>query len=219
MWTLIKKNAFMFVLLCGSIMALDTVYLLFVRKTLNTNILIFLGQILIYCVLVSVMISEKAEEKNNGYAFMNHLPIKDRNIVASKFVVFLAATVFLCFYTSALVSFMEFESYMLPFARIFLLLCGNLGLILAGGMYILIYRWGYTTFMKISVLVVIVLMVGPFLFIEFVLVRRNIDYGAWLQSANDLPWFIWLITTAVTLTLFWTLLQAAGKAKESQRGK
>lgn len=59
-----KKHAFMFVLLCGSIMARDTVYLLFVRKTLNTNILIFLGQILIYCVLVSVMISEKAEKKN-----------------------------------------------------------------------------------------------------------------------------------------------------------
>ena len=219
MWVLMKKNAFMFVLLSGSIMALDTVYLLFVRKTLNPNILIFLGQILMYCVLMSVLTSEKAEEKNNGYAFMSHLPIKNHDIVASKFAVLLSAVVFLFVYTSVLISFMEAESYIFSSGRIFLLLCGNLGLILAGGMYILIYRWGYTTFMKISVLVVIVFMVGPFLFIEFVLVRRNINYGAWLQSANDLPWFIWLIATAVTLTLFWTLLQVAVKAKESQRGK
>lgn len=150
---------------------------------------------------------------------MSHLPIKERNIVASKFVVVLAAVIFLCFFTSALISFMEAESYMFTFGRIFLLLCGNLGLILAGGMYILVYRWGYTTFMKISVIGVIVFMVGPFLFIELVLVRRNVDYGAWLQAVNDLPWFIWLITTAVTLTILWTLLQVAVKAKESQRGK
>jgi hypothetical protein len=219
MWTLMKKNVFMFVLICGSIMGLNTVYLLFVRKTLNTNILIFLGQILMYCVLASVMTSEKAEEKNNGYAFMNHLPIKNRDIVASKFAVLLATVVFLCVYTSVLISFMKTEPYMFPLSRIFLFLCGNLGLILAGGMYILIYRWGYTTFMKISVLGVIILMVGPFLFIEFVLVRQNIDYGAFLQSLNDLPWMIWLIVTAVTLAIFWILLQVAVKAKQSQRGK
>ena len=121
MWTLMKKNAFMFVLLSGSLMAIETVYMLMVRKTLNINILIFLGQMLIYCVLVSILIAEKTEEKNNGYAFMSHLPIKDRDIVASKFAVILAAVVFLCAYTSALVSFMESESYMFPFSRIFCL--------------------------------------------------------------------------------------------------
>ena len=209
----------MFVYLCGSIMALQTAYMLLLRKTLNTNILIFLGQILMYCVLMSVMTSEKLEEKNNGYPFMSHLPIKDRDIVASKFAVLLAAVVFLCGYTSVLISFMKAEPYMFPLSRIFLFLCGNLGLILAGGMYLLIYRWGYTTFMKISVIFVIIFMVGPFLFIEFLLVRRNIDYGISLQSLNNLPWFIWLITTAVTLTIFWSLLQAAIKAKESQKRK
>jgi hypothetical protein len=219
MWTLMKKNAFMFVLLSGSIMALQTAYLLLIRKTLNTNILIFLGQILMYCVLMSVVTSEKAEEKNDGYAFMSLLPIKDRNIVLSKFLVLLAAVVFLCIYASVLTSFMEAESHMFSISRIFFLLCGSLGLILAGGMYILVYRWGYTTFMKISVIGVIFFMVGPFLFIEFVLVRRNIDYGASLQSVNNLPWLIWLITTAVTLTIFWILMRAAVKAKESQRAK
>ena len=209
----------MFVLLSGSLMAIETVYMLMVRKTLNINILISLGQILMYCVLASVLTSEKAEEKNNGYAFMSHLPIKDSDIVASKFAVILAAVVFLCAYTSALVSFMESESYMFPFSRIFLLLCGNLGLILAGGMYILVYRWGYTTFMKISVIFVIVLLVGPVLFIEFVLVRRNIDYEGLFQSVNNLSWIIWLIATVISLMLFWGLLQTAIKAKENQRGK
>lgn len=214
-----KKNAFTFLLLCGSIMALETVYMLLVRKTLETSILIFLGQMLMYCVLMSVLTSEKAEEKNNGYAFLSLLPIKDRKIVLSKFSVLLAAVVFLCVYNSVLVSLMVTESPMLRSSRIFLLLCGNLGLVLAGGMYILIYRWGYTTFMKISVIGVIVLMVGPFLFIEFVLVRRNIDYGVSLQSLSDLPLFVWVITTAVTITIYWALSQTAVKAKESQRGK
>ena len=219
MWTLMKKNVFMFVLLSVPLMGLLSVYMLTVRKTLNTNILIFLGQMLMYCVLVSVMTSEKAEEKNNGYAFMSLLPIKDRDIVASKFAVVLVAVVLLSTHTSTLITFMDVESQMFTFGRIFLLLCGNLSLILAGGMYILIYRWGYSTFIKISVFAVIILMVGPFLFIEFVLVRRNIDYGAFLQSLNDLPWMIWLIVTAVTLAIFWILLQVAVKAKKSQRGK
>ena len=219
MWTLMKKNVFMFVLLSVPLMGLLSVYMLTVRKTLNTNILIFLGQMLMYCVLVSVMTSEKAEEKNNGYAFMSLLPIKDRDIVASKFAVVIAVVAFLSVYGFALVSFMEAEAYLFPFGRIFLLICGNLSLILAGGMYIFIYRWGYTTFMKISVLVVIVFMVGPFLFIEFVLIRRNIDYAARLQSLNELPWVIWFFATAIILTIFWGLLQAAVKAKESQRGK
>ncbi len=219
MWTLMKKNAFVFVLLSGSLMALQTVYLLTVRKTLNTNILVFLGQMLMYSVLTSLILSEKLEEKNNGYAFMKNLPIKDRDIVTSKFTVVLAVTTFLCAYCFSLISFMEAESYLLPFGRIFLLLCSNLSLILAAGMYILVYRWGYTNFTKIAWIVMVVLMVGPFLFIEFVLLKRDIDYGTLLQSIINLPWFIWLIVTSISLMLFWGLLQAAIKAKEHQRGQ
>lgn len=214
-----KKNAFMFILLSVPLMGLLTVYMLTVRKTLTTTILIFLGQMLMYCVLVSVLTSEKHEEKNNGYKFMRHLPLKDQDIVASKFAVVMTAVVFLCVYSSVLVSFMETDAYLLSFGRIFLLSCGNLSLVLAGGMYLLIYRWGYSTFMKISVIVLIILMAGPFLFIEFVLLKRNIDYAAGLQSLNELPWFLWLFATAVIFVLYWGLLQAAAKAKDHQRGK
>jgi hypothetical protein len=219
MWTLMKKNSFMFVLLSVPLMGLLSFYMLTVRETLTTNMLIFLGQMLMYCVLGSVMTSEKVEEKNYGYAFMIHLPIKDRDIVASKFAVVMTAVVFLCGYSFALVSFMEADAYLLPFGRIFLLICGNLSLILAGGMYIAIYRWGYSTFMKISVFALIAFMVGPFLFMEFVLHKRNIDYGVSLRSLNELPWFVWLFATTIFLALFWVLLKVAVKAKEHQRGK
>ncbi|MGD9346280.1 MAG: ABC-2 transporter permease [Candidatus Aminicenantes bacterium] len=217
MWTLMKKNAFLFVLLSVSLMALLTVYLLMVRKTLSINILIFLGQMLMYCILASVLTSEKTEEKNNGYAFMSHLPIRDRDIVGSKFAVVLVATVLLCVYSAGLLSFMKPDAGLLSFGRIYILLCGNLGLIIAAGMYLLIYRWGYSIFMKISAFIVVLLMVGPFLVMEFVLVRRNIDYGASLQSLKDLPWLIWMFVTVLTLVLFWGLLQAALFAKKYQR--
>lgn len=219
MWTLIKKNAFVFVLLSGSLMALQTVYLLMFRKTLNTNIVVFLGQMLIYGVLTSLILSEKLEEKNNGYAFMKNLPIKDRDIVASKFTVVLAVATFLCVYCFSLISFIEGEASLLPFGRIFLLLCANLSLILAAGMYILVYRWGYGNFTKIVWIVVVALMVGPFLFIEFVLLKRDIDYGPILQSIINLPWFVWLFVTAIILMIFSSLLKAAIKTKEHQRGK
>lgn len=217
MWTLMKKNSFMFILLSVPLMGLLSFYMLTVRKTLTTTILIFLGQMLMYCVLVSVMTSEKVEEKNNGYPFMSHLPIKDHNIVTSKFASVMVATVFLCVYSVFLTSLMEAEAYLLPFGRIFLLICANLSLILAGGMYIAIYRWGYSTFMKISVFTLIALMAGPFLFTEFVLFRRNIDYGASLQSLNELSWITWVLATAVTLAIFWGLRQAAVKAKRMKR--
>ena len=209
----------MFIRLPVPLMAILAVYLLTVRYTLNTNILIFLCQMLIYCVLVSILIAEKTEEKNNGYAFMSHLPIKDHDIVASKFVVVIGVVALLYLYSVTLISFMEVEADILHFVRVLLLLCGNLSLILAAGMYILVYRWGYSSFMKISVITVIVLMVGPFLFIEFVLVRRNIDYEGLFQSVNNLSWIIWLIATVISLMLFWGLLQTAIKAKENQRGK
>jgi len=218
MWTLMKKNAFLFVLLSVSLMALLTVYLLTVRKTLITNILIFLGQMSMYCILVSVLTSEKTEEKNNGYAFMSLLPIKERDIVGSKFAVVLMAAILLCMYSIALVSFMKPDAGLLSSGRIYLVLCGNLSLIIAAGMYFLIYRWGYSIFMKISVFIVVLLMVGPFLIMEFVLVRRNIDYSTSLQSLTDLPLLIWLIVTAFTLVLFWGLLQVAINAKKCKRG-
>jgi hypothetical protein len=218
MWTLMKKNAFLFVLLSVSLMALFTVYLLTVRKTLNINILIFLGQMLMYCILASVLTSEKTEEKNNGYAFMSLLPIKERDIVGSKFAVVLMAAILLCMYSIALVSFMKPDAGLLSSGRIYLVLCGNLSLIIAAGMYFLIYRWGYSIFMKISVFIVVLLMVGPFLIMEFVLVRRNIDYSTSLQSLTDLPLLIWLIVTALTLALFWGLLQVAITAKKCKRG-
>ena len=187
MWTLTKKNSFVILLLSVPLMALITFYLLLVRKTLTLGILIFQGQMLMYCVLVSVLILEKAEEKNNGYAFMNLLPIKDRDIVASKFAVILTMVALLCAYSSVLMSFMEAEADLFPFGRILLLFCGNLSLVLGACMYILVYRRGYSTFMKISVIAVIFLMVGPFLFLEFVLIRRNVDYGSFLQYINALP--------------------------------
>lgn len=218
MWTLMKKNAFLFALLSVSLMALLTVYMLTVRKTLDTSILIFLGQMLIYCILASVLTSEKSEEKNNGYAFMSHLPIKDRDIVGSKFAVVLVTAVFLYVYSIALVSFMKSDAELLSFGRIFLLICGNLSLILAAGMYYLIFRWGYSIFMKISVSMVILLMVGPFLIMEFVLFRRNVDYSTSLQSLNNIPWLVWLFATALILVLFWGLLRAAIIAKKYKRG-
>jgi hypothetical protein len=200
-------------------MAFITLYLLLVRKTLTLGILIFQGQMLMYCVLVSVLILEKAEEKNNGYAFMNLLPIKDRDIVASKFAVILTMVAFLCVYSSVLMSLMEAETDLFPFGRILLLFCGNLSLVLGACMYILVYRWGYSTFMKISVFAVIFLMVGPFLFLEFVLVRRNIDYGGFLQYINALPWPVWFFVTGISLAIFWGLFKTAVRAKENQRGK
>jgi hypothetical protein len=219
MWTLIKKNSFMFILLSVPLMGLMSFYMITVRKTLTTNMLIFLGQMLLYCVLASVMTSEKMEEKNKGYPFMSHLPIKDRDIVTSKFATVMVTTVLLCVYSFFLVSVMDADAYLLPFGRIFLLICGNLSLALAGGMYIAIYRWGYSTFMKISVFALIVLMVSPFLFMEFVLLRRNIDYGTSLRSLNEIPWFIWVIGTTIVFAFYWGELYAATKAKEHQRGK
>jgi hypothetical protein len=219
MWTLTKKNAFIFVLLSGSLMALLTVYLLFVRKTLNTNIVVFLGQMLMYGVLTSLIISEKMEEKNNGYAFMKTLPIKDRDIVISKFAVVLSVTGFLCVYCYSLVSLMEGEAYIFPFGRIFLLLCSNLSIVIAAGMYILVYRWGYAKFTKIAWIVVVALMVGPFLLIELVLLKRNIDYEGLLQSVTSLSWITWLFVTIIALTIFLNLLKMATMAKEYQREK
>jgi hypothetical protein len=219
MWTLTKKNSFVILLLAVPLMALLSVYMLTVRKSLTFGMLIFLGQMLMYCVLVSVLISEKAEEKNNGYHFMSHLPIKDRDIVASKFVVILTTTALLCAYSFALVSFMDADANLFPFGRVLLLFCGNLSLVLGACFYILVFRWGYSTFMKISVIAVIALMVGPFLFLEFVLARQNIDNGSFLQYINDLPWLVWLCTTAITLALFWGLFKTALRAKENQRGQ
>ena len=95
MLRLIKKNAFYFVYYAAVIFPLMAFYMCFVRKELSGAIVMFQGLWLILIVEGALAVSERAEDKTRGYDFLRLLPIKDREIVQSKFLIVLLTTIFL----------------------------------------------------------------------------------------------------------------------------
>ena len=144
MWPLIRKDSTHFVLYIG-VMLIILSQFWFGTKKGEGNYFVFM-QIFWTFLLISggISISEKEEEKNNGYLFLRSLPITDREIVLSKIFLSAASALLLTLYnvitTLILVDQIEFKRIVIPL----IILWGIFCLIYSVKMYIGIFKHGFT---------------------------------------------------------------------------
>jgi hypothetical protein len=215
---LMKKNAFFFVLNVISITALLTLYWLLVRGTLSGIMVIFQGLWMILIVEGAVAANEKSEEKSKGYEFLRSLPLTDREIVRSKFILVLLTAVFVLACNSILYVVIPGPSHLKELGPLFALVCANFCLFLAGISYIIIFRFGHVAFIKFVWTATIVIMVTPILLIEFVFLKMNIDFKGIIEKINRFNWIIGACFTICGLAVYLLLMQAATRAKQAARG-
>lgn len=217
MLPLIKKNALGYLLIGLSLMLLIVFYMLVRHGPFDPLIILFQGQMMIYGIGAGLLNSEQLEEKCKGYNFLMILPVNDRDIVTAKFAVLLIATALLVGFNCTVYFFIGGNSDLFSFARIFLLFCGLLSLIIGAFLLIFNFRFGAAKFIKIGWIIMVSIMILPILFIEIVLSKININFQGIIQAMADLHWMFWILITLSILTAFYGLMVLAVRAKQTQK--
>ncbi len=217
MLRLMKKNAIYFLSYSIGILSLMTVYWFTARTELSWAMVLFQGLWLILIVEGSVTINEKTEEKTNAYDFLRTLPVSDREIVVSKFILVLLTGTLVLFCNYAMYFFMPGPPYLVALGRIYLLLCLFVALCFAGISYIIIFRYGHSVFVKFVWITLIIVMASPLLLIELVLLKLDIDYRGIIDRIIELNGLIWVSMALCGFTVCFFLMNAAIKAKQATR--
>jgi hypothetical protein len=218
MLRLMKKNILYFAYYAAIIMPLMTLYFYLVRKEFSGAMVMFQGLWLILTVEGALAVNEKTEEKQNGYYFLRILPIKDREVVQSKFLIVLITTIFLLAFNYILYLFIPGSIQMYAIGRVVVLLSAIYALILTGISYVIIFRFGHAPFVKFVWVVMIISMVGPIFIYENVVLKASTDLATIAEKLSQLFWLFWIVIPLCGLAVFYFLFQTATKAKLKARG-
>jgi hypothetical protein len=153
----------------------------------------------------SVMHTEKHDEKNRIYGFLDTLPITTTQIVAAKYLLILLLDIagigFL--YLAMKLFAIRIQPAGLPLAA--LVLGGNVSLVLCGLGYVGVFKWGYSRLRVVIMVMYIALLVVPqlllFLFIES---RGSLSNIVSTVTRLNLP----LVSAGGFLLFFATMLYA-----------
>jgi len=213
-----KKNAIYFIQHTVAIMILMTLYFYFVRQEFSDGMVLMQGLWLILAVEGALIVNEKIEEKSQSYKFLRCLPIKDREVVLSKFTLVLLTTAILVWYNNILYLFIPGPEYLYTIGRVFLLLCAIFAILLAAVSYIIIFRFGHSVFVKFVWVAMIITMVSPILIFELVILKMDMEIGEIMERLAQLHWLTWVIMPICGLAIFYLLYQIATRAKEAAKG-
>jgi hypothetical protein len=218
MLRLMKKNALYFFYYAAIIMPLMILYFYLVRKEFSGAMVMFQGLWMILIVEGALTVNEKTEEKSNGYKFLRTLPIKDHEVVLSKFSIVLLTTIFLVAFNYSLYLFIPGSAYMYAIGRVVVFLSAIYALLLAAVSYIIIFRFGHSAFVKFVWAAMIISMIGPIILFEFVILKMNTDLAVITEKLSQIYWLFWIVIPLCGLSLFYALFRLAVWAKEASRG-
>lgn len=181
---------------------------------MDRGLAIMLGLFMLLTVLASVNGAESVEGKDRGYDFLKTLPIRDTELVAGKFFLPLVFVILDVIYA---VLFLHIHSPSVEFfviGRGFVFLCAAISLVAAGGVYVAVFRFGITRFMRgVLILVPVLLMIVPF--VTWLFVRESL-------SAMDIQIFVNMAAPrnivkvmAVGLVLYSLSMRLAVKTKRA----
>ena len=207
MLRLMKKNALYFASYAAIIMPLMTLYFSLVRKEFSSARVLFQGLWLILTVEGALAMNEKTEEKSRGYDFLRMLPIKDHEIVLSKFLTVLFTAMALVVFNYMLYLFVPGALQMASIGRVIVLLSALYAILLAAVSYIIIYRFGHALFVKFVWVSMIISMVGPIPLYEKVILKSGIDPAVITERLSQFTWLFWIVIPLCGLALFYCLFR------------
>jgi hypothetical protein len=215
---LMKTNARYFIQHYVSFMTLVTLYFYFVRQEFSSAMVLMQGLWLILAVEGALAVNEKVEEKYQSYKFLRCLPIKDCDVVLSKFSLVVLTAAILVAYNYSLYLFIPGPEYLYTIGRVFVLSCAIFAIFLAAVSYIIIFRFGHAVFVKFVWVTMIITMVSPILIFEFVILKMDMDISKITETLTQMNGMIWFLVLSGGLMIYYLLMQTAIKAKQASRG-
>ncbi len=158
----------------------------------------------------SLSTSESYEEKNNGYRMLSALPITDKEIVASKFLMVLGAVSVVTVLNIFLLLIRMDSPDKLQMKIMIGVLWGVFCLLYGAVMYIGIFKLGFTRMTKYfwtAFLVIIVLLI---FFVGDVLTGLKINIANLNRFSNSL---LWIIPAVAGVAVYYYLYRYAIKVK------
>lgn len=178
-----------------------------------SNPFVLLSGILAYFLVFGlIFVNEQYEEKHHGYIFLCTLPISVREIVFAKFLRVLMAEILLIGMAITLISLSPGLGDQLVVARSWVLLNGLLALALGGVALIGLFSTSYTTFLKISMVLLVFLQMIPLILMSSGKMRAFI--AGTIDFLSSINWLIWI---PVGLAVYFGLMLAAIKVKTLHR--
>jgi len=218
MWTLVKKNSIVFFNYILPFLFFFTLYWFLERRPLDPFIIGL--QLFWMWILISGAISttEQREAKSDAYKFLQTLPLKDIEIVSAKYIIILGIVALIFIYNQVLFSFFESGPLLISLARVLIILHSIICLLLAGFIYIGVYKFGFHKMVKVFWGVAIgaaALMISS---LEMIMPRVKEHLPAIARFLVNIHWTIWILWAVLGLWAYHGLMKKAARAKIAARG-
>lgn len=218
MWHLVKRNGLFYLGYILPFLLFSTLYWISEKEAVDAG---FVAVQLFWMWVFasgSISTSEQYEMKHNGYAFLEKLPLTDREIVTSRFLLVFFAILSLVIFNMFLFSFFKVSPSHLKLIRVFVLISGSFSLLLAGLLYLGVFKFGFSRMLKYFWIIAFAgaaIMIGS---IEFLLPKIKDRIPAIISTLTGIPLTAWLLVTVLVVYLYHRLMLAAVRAKIAARG-
>ena len=163
---------------------------------------------MIWLVLGAMWSHEQMESKANGYKFLRILPIEPAQIVKAKFaMVFIAVAIYVGGCCIAIAFISTHPDYLIPSCA-YLIVYGNICLLVSALLYLGIFKHGFSLFGKYILIAWVVLLVSPIPIRILILKPRGISDAEIMQFFRG-PY--WIIGTIICLIGYYLLMKLGAK--------
>jgi hypothetical protein len=154
-------------------------------------------------------------EWQESYGFLQTMPVTDKEIVQSKFLISLMVVCFYWIWTLLILVFGGLSSIQFAFSASLLNCYGILALLMSGSFHFGIYRWG-----RRPMAVILWVTIGCVFTFTLILnyATRGLSESSYAHNpifafVIGIPWYAWCIVIIITLLIYRSLMNVAVQAK------
>ena len=148
---ILRRNAFYYVLYGIFFMAMSAIMWQDAYHNLRPPIAVINSFFMFFMVVVPALSAEGAEEKNKGYVFLKTLPLTLGTVIRAKFMLPLISLAVIVAYNFILFTFFTSTPENLAICQKLIVMNADLLIVIAGLVFIVMYRFGIRNFMVVMV--------------------------------------------------------------------
>lgn len=211
---IIRKNATFYIIYGLFFLTMSTVMWYSAMDRLRTPIAVINSFFMFFIVVVPALSAEAFEEKHRGYPFLMTLPLKLETVVRAKMALPIVAVFVTVVYNLVLFRFFDSTPSVLADCVKIILLNASIATMLAGAVYILMYRY------NVRMLMMVLVFTGVLFNLLGLIAMRTSGIGnifEWPEMVvTGRPTWIFALLIPVSLGVYHLIFRRALRLKEER---
>ena len=211
---IIRKNATYYIMYGVFLLIMSAVVWYSALDRLRTPIAVINSFFMFFAVIVPALSVEATEEKHRGYAFLMTLPLKLETVVRAKMALPLMAVAVTAVYNLVLFQFFESTPSVLQDCVKIILLNASVVIMLAGAVFLLMYRY------NVRMLMMFLVFAGVFFNLLGLIAVRTSGIGnmfEWPEMiVSGKPTWIFIVMIFAALGVYHLIFRRALRFKEER---